>query len=292
VLNGYNSTVFAYGATGAGKTYTMLGEENNPGIMFNTLKEMFRQLSKYQVDREYAVRVSFLEIYNENIKDLIMTSNDVLDLREDPLKGVQVAGLAEIEVKTPDEIMELLIYGNKNRTQEATGANETSSRSHAVLQIIVEYKEKDSGVKSEVKIGKLSLIDLAGSERAARTGNRGLRMIEGANINKSLLALGNCINMLHENHSKGQSNYIPYRDSKLTRLLKDSLGGNCRTVMIANIGPSSANYEDTHNTLKYANRAKNIKTKVVRNVLNVEYHVSQYTDIINNLKGEISSLKQ
>lgn len=292
MLNGYNSTVFAYGATGAGKTYTMLGEENNPGIMFNTLKEMFRQLSKYQVDREYAVRVSFLEIYNENIKDLIMTSNDVLDLREDPLKGVQVAGLAEIEVKTPDEIMELLIYGNKNRTQEATGANETSSRSHAVLQIIVEYKEKDSGVKSEVKIGKLSLIDLAGSERAARTGNRGLRMIEGANINKSLLALGNCINMLHENHSKGQSNYIPYRDSKLTRLLKDSLGGNCRTVMIANIGPSSANYEDTHNTLKYANRAKNIKTKVVRNVLNVEYHVSQYTDIINNLKGEISSLKQ
>jgi kinesin family protein 18/19 len=115
-------------------------------------------------------------------------------------------------------------------------------------------------VKSEIKIGKLSLIDLAGSERAAKTGNRGLRMIEGANINRSLLALGNCINMLHENHSKGQSNYIPY--SKLTRLLKDSLGGNCRTVMIANIAPSSSNYEDTHNTLKYANRAKNIKTSV------------------------------
>ena len=116
-------------------------------------------------------------------------------------------------------------------------------------------------------------------------------MIEGANINKSLLALGNCINMLHENNSKGQSNYIPYRDSKLTRLLKDSLGGNCRTVMIANIAPSSSNYEDTHNTLKYANRAKNIKTNVQRNVLNVEYHVSQYTDIINQLKHEISSLK-
>ena len=262
VLNGYNSTVFAYGQTGAGKTYTMLGNEQSPGIMFNTMKEVFKQMKQYQIDRQYTIRVSFLEIYNENIKDLIMVSNDVLDLREDPIKGVCVAGLSEIEVHTPDEIFELLIYGNRNRTQEATGANETSSRSHAVLQIICEYKEKDSGVKSEIKLGKLSLIDLAGSERAAKTGNRGLRMIEGANINKSLLALGNCINMLHENIIKGQQNYIPFRDSKLTRLLKDSLGGNCRTVMIANIAPGSSNYEDTHNTLKYANRAKNIKTNV------------------------------
>ena len=281
VLNGFNSTVFAYGQTGAGKTHTMLGQENNPGIMFNTMKELFKQMKRLQIDREYKIRVSFLEIYNENIKDLIVVSNDALDLREDPVKGVQVAGLSEIEVHTPDEIFELLVYGNKNRTQEATNANETSSRSHAVFQIIVEYRERDSGVKAEIKCGKLSLIDLAGSERAAKTGNRGMRMIEGANINKSLLALGNCINMLHENNSKGQSNYIPFRDSKLTRLLKDSLGGNCRTVMIANIAPSSSNYEDTHNTLKYANRAKNIKTNVQRNVLNVEYHVSQYTDIIS-----------
>jgi len=203
VLNGYNSTVFAYGQTGAGKTFTMLGNEENPGIMFNTMKEVFKLMKKHEIERDYTIRVSFLEIYNENIKDLIMVSNDVLDLREDPLKGVQVAGLSEIEVHTPDEIFELLIYGNRNRTQEATGANETSSRSHAVLQIIVEYKEKDSGIKSEIKLGKLSLIDLAGSERAAKTGNRGMRMIEGANINKSLLALGNCINMLHENNSKG-----------------------------------------------------------------------------------------
>ena len=118
------------------------------------------------------------------------------------------------------------------------------------------------------------MIDLAGSERASRTNNRGIRMIEGANINRSLLALGNCINALHENSTKSQTNYIPYRDSKLTRLLKDSLGGNCRTVMIANIGPSNLNFEDTHNTLKYANRAKNIKTNVQRNTLSVEYHVS------------------
>jgi len=149
-----------------------------------------------------------------------------------------------------------------------------------VLQITCEHKDKDSGIEAELRIGKLSLIDLAGSERASKTHNRGIRMIEGANINRSLLALGNCINALHENNSKGQTNYIPFRDSKLTRLLKDSLGGNCRTVMIANISPSSACYEDTHNTLKYANRAKNIKTTVQRNVLNVEYHVSKYTQII------------
>ena len=167
VLNGYNSTVFAYGQTGAGKTYTMLGNEQNPGIMFNTMKEVFKQMKHHSRDRDYTIRVSFLEIYNENIKDLIMLSNDALDLREDPLKGVCVAGLSEIEVHTPDEIFELLIYGNRNRTQASTGANETSSRSHAVLQIICEYKDKDAGVRAELKIGKLSLIDLAGSERAA-----------------------------------------------------------------------------------------------------------------------------
>jgi kinesin family protein 18/19 len=142
-----------------------------------------------------------------------------------------------------------------------------------------------------VHVGKLSLIDLAGSERASRTNNRGMRMIEGANINKSLLALGNCINALHENHTSGKNNYVPYRDSKLTRLLKDSLGGNCQTVMIANLGPSIKNFEDTHNTLKYANRAKNIKTSAQRNILSVEYHVSQYTDIINRLKQEVLDLK-
>lgn len=212
-------------------------------------------------------------------------------MREDPLKGVTVAGLSEVEVDTPEEILDLLIFGNRNRTQEATGANETSSRSHAVLQVIVEHKDKDTGIEAEIRIGKLSLIDLAGSERAARTGNRGIRMIEGANINRSLLALGNCINMLHENSQKGNSAFVPYRDSKLTRLLKDSLGGNCRTVMIANISPCHTNYEDTHNTLKYANRAKNIKTSVTRNVHNVEYHISKYTTIIAQLRQEIVELK-
>ena len=158
-------------------------------------------------------------------------------------------------------------------------------------RITVEHKDKDAGTEAEIRIGKLSLIDLAGSERASKTGHRGIRMIEGANINRSLLSLGNCINMLHENNSKGSTNYIPYRDSKLTRLLKDSLGGNCRTVMIANIAPSHESYEDSHNTLKYANRAKNIKTTVVKNIHNVEYHVSKYTQIIASLKNEIHDLR-
>ena len=129
-----------------------------------------------------------------------------------------------------------------------------------MLQVLVEHRDRDAGTEAEVRHGKLSLIDLAGSERAATTMNRGLRMIEGANINRSLLALGNCINMLAENAARGAKNHVPFRDSKLTRLLKDSLGGNCRTVMIANVSPASYAYEDTHNTLKYANRAKNIKT--------------------------------
>lgn len=159
-------------------------------------------MKDHTIDRKYNIRVSFLEIYNEQIRDLIMVSSDVLDLREDPLKGVCVAGLSEIEVDTPEEILDLLIFGNRNRTQEATGANETSSRSHAVMQIICEHKDRDAGIEAEIRIGKLSLIDLAGSERASKTGNRGIRMIEGANINKSLLALGNCINALHENNAK------------------------------------------------------------------------------------------
>lgn len=183
--------------------------------------------------------------------------------------------------------------GNKNRTMEATGANQVSSRSHAILQVVVEIKDKNQGVVEEVTIGKLSLVDLAGSERAANTNNRGIRMIEGANINKSLLALGNCITMLSDQSEKGgRTSHIPYRDSKLTRLLKDSLGGNCRTVMIANVTPAAASFEDTHNTLKYANRAKNIKTNASRNVLEVSNHIAKYAQIISSLKSENEVLRR
>jgi len=157
----------------------------------------------------------------------------------------------------------------------------------------VEHRDRTQGIEGQATLSKLSLIDLAGSERASNTHNKGQRMIEGANINKSLLALGNCITMLSEKSEKGLKNvHIPYRDSKLTRLLKDSLGGNCRTVMIANISPAVIAFEDTHNTLKYANRAKNIKLAIEKNVVHVSTHVSQYTDIIANLKQENEQLRK
>lgn len=186
--------------------------------------------------------------------------------------------------------MTLLRIGNKNRTTESTDANDTSSRSHAILQIMIEFKDRTSGIETEMNYSKLSMIDLAGSERATSTGNKGARMQEGAAINKSLLALGNCINALATS-KPGERPYIPYRDSKLTRLLKDSLGGNCRTIMIANLSPSSASYEDSHNTLLYANRAKRIKNKFERNVVNVSYHIGQYSQIIAGLKEEVIDLK-
>ena len=306
VVNGYNATVFAYGATGAGKTYTMLGKETNPGIMPLTLAELFNKVKAFKNEREYKLKFWYLEIYNENIRDLlrfmnpnnsnsnnINEENESLDLREDPIKGIIVSGITEINVNNSNDMLKILKRGNRNRTQEATGANETSSRSHAILQVAIEYKDKNSGIDFEVKYSKLSLIDLAGSERASATQNRGIRLIEGANINRSLLTLGNCINALCDAMSKGiKKPYIPYRDSKLTRLLKDSLGGNARTVMIANVSPSINTFDDTYNTLKYANRAKNIKTVVTRNVLNAQYHISNYVSIINNLKNEIAQLKQ
>ena len=303
VVNGYNATVFAYGATGAGKTYTMLGTDSNPGIMVLTLEELFNKVNSF-ADREYKLKFWLLEIYNENIRDLLKfyknennknalenTSNEYLDLREDPEKGIIVSNITEISVNNSNDMLKILKRGNRNRTQESTGANETSSRSHAILQVSIEYKEKNTGIDYQIKFSKLSLIDLAGSERAAATNNKGIRLIEGANINRSLLTLGNCINALCDANLKGKKVHIPYRDSKLTRLLKDSLGGNARTVMIANVSPSINTFDDTYNTLKYANRAKNIKTSVTRNVLNAQYHINNYENIINALKEENSRLK-
>ena len=290
VTNGFNATVFAYGATGAGKTYTMLGTEENPGIMSLTLNELFERIKSYP-EREYNIKLWYLEIYNENIRDLLINNSENLELREDPNKGLIVNGITEITPKSSEHILNILKKGNKNRTTESTNANETSSRSHAILQIMVSYKDKASGINYEIKFGKLSLIDLAGSERASMTKNKGMRLFEGANINKSLLTLGNCINALCEANEKGVKTYVPYRDSKLTRLLKDSLGGNARTVMIANISPFIYSFDDTYNTLKYADRAKHIKTNIKRNVLNAQYHITNYLNIIKNLQKRIFELE-
>lgn len=197
IIQGYNATVFAYGSTGAGKTHTMLGTEDQPGLMILSIEELFSQIERNSQEKDYKLKLSYIEVYNEVIKDLLNTTKqENLELREDNLKGISVAGVMEIMTTNTEEIMTYIRQGNKNRTKEFTEANDASSRSHAVLQITVEHKDKAHGVNAEINIAKLSLIDLAGSERASKTKNSGLRLVEGANINRSLLALGNCINAL------------------------------------------------------------------------------------------------
>ncbi|XP_074866733.1 kinesin-like protein KIF19 isoform X2 [Carettochelys insculpta] len=291
VISGYNATVFAYGPTGAGKTYTMLGTDCDPGIYIRTLNDLFKAIEATSDNMDYTVSMSYLEIYNELIRDLLNPSSGFLDLREDAKGSIQIAGITEISTTNAQEIMQLLTKGNKERTQEPTAANKTSSRSHAVLQVTVKQKSRVKDIQKEVRVGRLFMVDLAGSERAAQqTQNRGKRMKEGAHINRSLLALGNCINALSEKGG-GRAQYVNFRDSKLTRLLKDSLGGNSRTVMIAHIRPASIYFEESRTTLIYAYRAKNIKTRVKRNLLNVSYHIAQYTSIISDLRREIEGLK-
>ncbi|XP_022092516.1 kinesin-like protein KIF19 [Acanthaster planci] len=287
VIQGYNATVFAYGATGAGKTYTMLGTDNEPGIMARALNDLFDAMDARSEDSVYKVTMSYLEIYNENIRDLLNPSSGFLELREDASGNVQVAGISEVSTVSTEEVMSLLMEGNKERTQEPTAANKTSSRSHAVLQVTVKERDRIRTTSQKVRIGKLFMIDLAGSERASQTKNRGKRMIEGAHINRSLLALGNCINALVEG-----GKYVNYRDSKLTRILKDALGGNCKTVMIANISPASILFEESRNTLMYADRAKNIKMKIKQNLTSVTHHMVQYTNIITELRQEIVRLQK
>ncbi|XP_057334110.1 kinesin-like protein KIF18A [Microplitis mediator] len=283
LLEGYNCSVFAYGATGAGKTHTMLGKDHDPGITYRTMAELFNQIETQSEHRDFNLGVTYLEIYNENVQDLLHRVGP-LALREDSRAGVVVSGLKIKTIKNAEELLSLLAQGNRNRTQHPTDANAESSRSHAVFQVYVNITNKLDG---QVKQVKLSMIDLAGSERASATGCKGARFKEGANINKSLLALGNCINNLAEGIK-----HIPYRDSKLTRLLKDSLGGNCRTVMIANVGPSSMSFEDTYNTLRYANRAKKIKTHMKKNIISCEMHVTGYIKLVEEQKKEIAVLKQ
>uniref|UniRef100_UPI00358EB687 kinesin-like protein KIF19 n=1 Tax=Myxine glutinosa TaxID=7769 RepID=UPI00358EB687 len=289
VIAGYNATVFAYGATGAGKTYTMLGTDSEPGIYVRTLNDLFKGIEATSDRKIYQVSMSYLEIYNEMIRDLLNPTIGFLDLREDAKGAIQIAGITEFSTSNADEIMLLLIKGNRERTQEPTGANSASSRSHAVLQVTVRQRSRVHAIHDELHFGRLFLIDLAGSERAAQTQNRGKRMMEGAHINRSLLALGNCINALSDRG--GRANYINYRDSKLTRLLKDSLGGNSRTVMIAHVSPASTSFEESRNTLTYADRAKHVKNRVKKNQMNVTHHIAQYTDIIADLCREIQRLR-
>ncbi|KAG0450971.1 hypothetical protein HPP92_026665 [Vanilla planifolia] len=290
VIQGLNATVFAYGSTGSGKTYTMVGTRDDPGLMVLSLNTIFDLIKNNKSSDNFEVSCSYLEVYNEVIYDLLEKSSGHLELREDPEHGIVVAGLRSIKVQSADRILELLNLGNSRRKTESTEANATSSRSHAVLEITVKRKQKNQH-RNHFLRGKLALVDLAGSERASETNSGGQKLRDGANINRSLLALANCINALGKHQKKGLA-YVPYRNSKLTRILKDGLSGNSQTIMIATISPADDQYHHTINTLKYADRAKEIKTHVHKNIGIIDTHVEDYQKMIDNLQDQVCQLRK
>ena len=293
VLEGYNSTIFCYGQTGTGKTYTMEGftyESQNPnrGIIQRTIQDIFNYIETTSNENtKFIIRASFLQIYNENISDLLKPDKKNLQIREDKKKGIYVDLLSEWAVRTPLDLYALLKRGGNLRATSATYMNDVSSRSHAVFVITVEQMttELNEGNKTQIKVGKLNLVDLAGSERIRITGTTGQQLEESKKINKSLSCLGNVINALTD--KKGKS-YIPYRDSKLTRLLQDSLGGNCKTTMIAMISPSQDAFSESLSTLYFAQRAKKIKNRpIINEDVNNRALIRKYENELKNLKNEL-----
>ncbi|KAI5462454.1 hypothetical protein BGZ63DRAFT_354915 [Mariannaea sp. PMI_226] len=271
-FQGYNNCIFAYGQTGSGKSYSMMGYGKEVGIIPMICQDMFRRIGEIQNDKatKCTVEVSYLEIYNERVRDLLNPSTKGnLKVREHPSTGPYVEDLAKLVVTSFQEIENLMDEGNKARTVAATNMNETSSRSHAVFTLMLTQKKYDAETKMEMeKVAKISLVDLAGSERATSTGATGARLKEGAEINRSLSTLGRVIAALADlstGKKKKGSGQVPYRDSVLTWLLKDSLGGNSMTAMIAAISPADINYDETLSTLRYADSAKRIKNHAVVN---------------------------
>ena len=264
---GSNVTVLVYGQTGSGKTHSMgtnyvetFSNEDEMGVIPRAVKDIFDQIQIDQ-DNEFLVKVSFIELYKERLYDLLNPNKRgecILDIREDAKGGIKFSGLTEISVNSLKETMNCLEQGSLNRATGATAMNARSSRSHAIFSLHIEKASKHD--KNNLISAKFHLVDLAGSERAKKTGATGERFKEGVNINKGLLALGNVISALCEDKA-----HIPYRDSKLTRLLQDSLGGNSHTVMIACVSPADSNLEETMSTLRYADRARKIKNKSIVN---------------------------
>uniref|UniRef100_A0A915NXN0 Kinesin-like protein n=2 Tax=Meloidogyne TaxID=189290 RepID=A0A915NXN0_9BILA len=255
VIEGYNGTVFAYGQTGSGKTYSMQGDPQVPvqrGIIPRAFEHIFESIATTE-HTKFLVHVSYLEIYNEEIRDLLGDNKKKLEVKEHPEQGVYIAGLGMHICHNVADCESLMQTGFNSRHVGATLMNKDSSRSHSIFTVYVEALSKSG----HIRMGKLNLVDLAGSERQAKTGATGERFKEATKINLSLSALGNVISALVD----GRSTHIPYRDSKLTRLLQDSLGGNTKTVMIACISPSDNNFDESLSTLRYANRAKNIRNK-------------------------------
>lgn len=258
-LAGYNCTVFAYGQTGTGKTYTMQGalapDDDMAGIIPRCVRYIFDALQSSS--QEYSVKVSFLQLYNEELKDLLAPESKKLRLMEDPKRGgIYCQNLLEVTTTTAGQVFELLETGVKNRITSETLMNENSSRSHSIFTIRIHSKENNPGGEDLIKTGQLNLVDLAGSECVGRSGARNARAREAGNINQSLLTLGRVITALVDNHP-----HIPYRDSKLTRLLQESLGGRTKTTIIATLAPCADSIDETLSTLEYAHRAKNIKNK-------------------------------
>ncbi|XP_062927053.1 kinesin-like protein KIF3C isoform X3 [Mobula hypostoma] len=286
VLQGFNGTVFAYGQTGTGKTYTMQGiwaDQEKRGIIPNTFEHIFTHISRSQ-DQQYLVRASYLEIYQEEIRDLLSKDqNKKLELKEKPETGVYIKDLSSFVTKNVKEIEHVMNVGNQNRAVASTNMNEYSSRSHAIFVVTIECSELGLDGENHIRVGKLNLVDLAGSERQSKTGVQGERLKEAAKINLSLSALGNVISALVD----GKSTHIPYRDSKLTRLLEDSLGGNAKTIMVATVGPASSNYDESLTTLRYANRTKNIKNKPRINEDPKDALLREFQEEIARLKAQL-----
>ncbi|XP_048055622.1 kinesin-like protein KIF1A isoform X3 [Megalobrama amblycephala] len=297
-FEGYNVCIFAYGQTGAGKSYTMMGkqEKDQEGIIPLLCEDLFTKINDKNTDNNlsYSVEVSYMEIYCERVRDLLNPKNKGnLRVREHPLLGPYVEDLSKLAVTSYNDIQDLMDSGNKARTVAATNMNETSSRSHAVFNIIFTQKRHDSETdNTSEKVSKISLVDLAGSERADSTGAKGTRLKEGANINKSLTTLGKVISALAEVDSGSNKNkkkkkvesFIPYRDSVLTWLLRENLGGNSRTAMVAALSPADINYDETLSTLRYADRAKQIRCNAVINE-------DPNNRLVRELKEEVGRLK-
>jgi len=290
VMEGYNGTIFAYGQTGTGKSHTMQGNAEPPemrGIIPNSFVHIFEKIDADNAGVTYLVRASYLEIYNEEIRDLLGKDPKMkLDLKEKDT-GVYVKDLTSYVVRSVKEIDQVMNIGQKNRSVGATLMNQESSRSHSIFTINVETSTEDPAnpKKPKIRAGKLNLVDLAGSERQGKTGATGDRLKEATKINLSLSALGNCISALVD----GRSSHIPYRDSKLTRLLQDSLGGNTKTVMFATVGPADYNYDETISTCRYANRAKNIKNKPKINEDPKDTMIREFQDEISRLKAQLEA---
>ncbi|XP_046701668.1 kinesin-like protein KIF1A isoform X7 [Silurus meridionalis] len=298
-FEGYNVCIFAYGQTGAGKSYTMMGkqEKDQQGIIPQLCEDLFTKINDSNTDNSmsYSVEVSYMEIYCERVRDLLNPKNKGnLRVREHPLLGPYVEDLSKLAVMSYNDIQDLMDSGNKARTVAATNMNETSSRSHAVFNIIFTQRRHDAETdNTSEKVSKISLVDLAGSERADSTGAKGTRLKEGANINKSLTTLGKVISALAEVDSGSNKNkkkkkvesFIPYRDSVLTWLLRENLGGNSRTAMVAALSPADINYDETLSTLRYADRAKQIRCNAVINE-------DPNNRLVRELKDEVSRLKE